>query len=681
MVAISFSITDDPKNILGQAFAPQGLMSRVIPDYEERPQQLEMALAVWKSLSNGGHLLVEAGTGTGKSVAYLFSALLWAARTSKRAIISTHTVNLQDQLYAKDIPLVAQIFEEAGFSPAYSIFKGRSHYLCLRRWNDKYSELQEKEALFAPDDEDKLLKSLSEIIGAGQWDGDRDTLPMQVFERIWSEVCSEGDRCMSTKCRYKDQCFYQKQKKKLEKCHLIVVNHALFVSHLAVSAESRGQAGLLPGFQGVVFDEGHHLEDVTRGSLGNEVSEYRLRRLADDTIRRASTGSLGKVLDRDVTRTWRTNLDNLVTALGSALRGLSIRGRDRARLLTPGTIDLVISKTLRELGGSLLEWEDLDLPDEERFELGALRRRFALLASDLESVNDLEGSGELYVYWFETQRTGRRVSVAVKRSPIEVGPYLEESLWADLPSAVITSATLAVGGSFDYMKKMLKLEDAPELILGSPFDYKEQACLCVPRDSRGMNVNSPDFSDYIGKKVLEIIPMTQGRAFVLFTNKKSLDMVASEYRDKIEEQGYPVLKQGDAPRDMLLRQFKEYGNAVLLGLNSFWEGVDVPGDTLSCVILTKLPFPVPDDPVMQAREELWKLQGIQPFTYYSLPLAALRLKQGFGRLIRTKTDRGAVVLLDPRIMVRGYGKIILNSLPPARLSFDIDDVAAAVSPM
>ncbi|MGI6643182.1 MAG: ATP-dependent DNA helicase [Bacillota bacterium] len=664
---------------MNRAFAADGPISRAIPGFEKRPQQLEMALSVWDSLANGGHLLVEAGTGTGKSLAYIFPLVLWAARTSKRAIISTHTVNLQSQLFGKDIPISARIFGQAGFELSYSIFKGRSHYLCLRRWNQTYSQVQDQSALFTPNAEDKLMMSLADLIDEGDWDGDRDTLPLSIPGRIWGETCSESDRCMSTKCRFRENCYYQKHKRGLEKCHLIVVNHALLVSHLAISHESKGQAGLLPAFDAAVFDEGHHLEDVTRDSLGTEVSESRLRRLADDTVRKASTGELGKAVDRDDVRNLRVALDNLVTALGSGLKGLTIRGRDKARLLDPGKLDSAIAKNLREIGRSIGEWEDLDLSDEERFEVSALRKRFSLLAGDLESVANLEGSGEDCVYWSEVQETARRASVVVRRSPIEVGPYLREALWDELHSGIVTSATLAVGGTFDYIKKMLCLHNAQELILGSPFKFEEQACLCVPRDSQGRDVNSPDFSDYIGQKVLEIVDLTQGRTFVLFTNSKSLERVASAFRDRIEEKGYPVLKQGDAPRETLLEEFKQHGNAVLFGLDSFWEGVDVPGSALSCVVLTKLPFPVPDDPVMQAREELWKLQGIQPFTYYSLPLTTLKLKQGFGRLIRTKTDRGAVVLLDPRIMMRSYGRVILKSLPPARLSHDIDDIALAVA--
>ncbi len=669
---------DDPIRLLTDAFNPEGLVSRFIPGFEKRPQQLKMALAVWRSIEDGGQLLVEAGTGTGKSLAYLFPALLQSARTGKRIIVSTHTVNLQEQLVRKDIPLVATMLKESGFEAAYSIFKGRRHYLCQRRWNQSYAAAEERLSLFAPDATDKIIMALAETIKADKWQGDRDDLSMHVPDGIWAEVCSEGDRCMSQKCRYKDSCYYQRHKKNLEKCHLIVVNHALFLAHLAINKESKGQAGLLPGFEVVIMDEAHHLEDATRGSLGTEISEFRLKRLSDDTVRKATTGDLGKVLGRDEARKLKIALDDLTASLGRALRKVRVGHRDKARLRDSDCLDPGLAKALRDVSASMKDWEDLDLSDEERFEVAGLRKRLGALASDLESVNRLEGSGDSFVYWAETQEGHRRRSVVVKRSPLEVGPYLREALWSEVPTAVLTSATLTANSRFDYMKDMLSLEDTGALILGSPFDFKRQAILCVPKDSRGRNVNSPEFSDYVADKVMEIVDMSRGRAFVLFTNKRSLERVVDLTRDRIEEKGYPAFKQGDASRESLLNQFIRAGNAVLFGLDSFWEGVDVPGEALSCVVLAKLPFPVPDDPVMEAREELWKMKGLVPFTYYSLPLATLKLKQGFGRLIRTKTDRGAVVLLDPRILSKSYGRLVLSSLPPARFSDDIDDIAEAV---
>ncbi|HHW26611.1 MAG TPA: ATP-dependent DNA helicase [Firmicutes bacterium] len=675
--AASFSLHDDPVRSLTNVFSSGGLVSQFVPGFEERPQQLKMALTVWRALEEGGQLLVEAGTGTGKSLAYLFPALLQSARTGKRVIVSTHTVNLQEQLIKKDIPLVAGMMKLAGFEPNYSMLKGRGHYLCLRRWNQSYESVQQKLSLFAPDETEKIIMSLAETVEDEDWQGDRDSLPFYVPDAVWAEVCSEADRCMSQKCRCREKCYYQRQKKTLEKCHLIVVNHALFVAHLAISNESKGQAGLLPGFDAVILDEAHHLEDVTRGSLGTEVSELRLKRLADDTVRKATAGSLGKVLGPGEARRLRIVLDDLAGALGAALRKAHQASKEKSRLRDPDCLDAQLVKELREVSASMKDWEDLDITEEERFEVGALRKRFLALASDLESINHLEGSGDAFVYWTEAQE-GRRRSVTLKRSPLEVGPYLREVLWSQVATAVLTSATLTAGNRFDYIKSMLDLDDTEELVLGSPFDYRSQAILCVPKDSLGRDPNSTEFSDYVAQKVLEIIDLSRGRAFVLFTNKRSLEQVVELIRDRVEEKGYPALKQGDTSRETLLRRFREAGNAVLFGLDSFWEGVDVPGEALSCVVLAKLPFPVPDDPVMEAREELWRMKGLVPFAYYTLPVATLKLKQGFGRLIRTKTDRGAVVLLDPRILTKSYGRSVLKSLPPARFTDDIEEIAKAV---
>ncbi len=668
----------EPSRLLGDAFSAKGLVSRFVPGFEERPEQLRMALSVWKVIQSGGRLLAEAGTGTGKSLAYLLPVLLASSRNGKRAIVSTHTVNLQQQLVKKDIPLVAGMLKELGFEARYAIFKGRSHYLCRRRWDQTFSQIQEKLSLFTPDDTDKAAGALYDRIAGKDWDGDRDSLGFAVPDSLWADVCSEGDRCMSGKCRFKDECFYQAQKKSLEKCHLIVVNHALLLSHLTIQNESKGQTGLLPAFETVILDEAHHIEDVTRSSQGAEISEFRMKRLSDDVIRKTATGDLAKVINKDVVRSIRASLDDLASSLGASLRAIPLGAKDKMRLRDPDCLGPAFGKKLRETGASMKDWEELDLSEEERFEVSALRKRIGNLASDLENVNLLEGSADRYVYWVEAQEGHRRRQVTIKRCPLEVGNFLGEALWSAVPCCVLTSATLAVNRTFDYLKGMLGLSDTEEIIVGSPFDFGNQALLCVPRDSRGREVNSPEFSDYIARTVLDVVDLARGRTFVLFTNRRALQRVARQTRDSIEERGYPVQVQGEASREALLAEFREVRNGVLFGLDSFWEGVDVPGEALSCVILTKLPFPVPDDPVMEAREELWKLRGLVPFTYYSLPLATLKLKQGFGRLIRTKTDRGAVVLLDPRILTKSYGKSVLNSLPPARFTDDIDDVARAV---
>jgi len=664
------------------AFSKGGAIASRLTGFEERPEQLEMAMAVWGALTSPSHLMVEAGTGTGKSLAYLFPAAVFCRETGKRVVISTHTINLQEQLVNKDIPLVAGIVSGGGFELRYSQMKGRNHYVCLRRLGLAAEDVAQRTSLFEANAEEKAIEYLYELASGDSWDGDRDRLPRPVPDQVWSLVCSESDRCMSGKCPHLQACFYQRHRRRLEGCHMIVVNHALFASHLAIWSQSGGAAALLPGFEAVIFDEAHHLEDVIRDSLGTEVGPGRLKRLVDDTVRMARTGAIGRSITREGLRSLAERLDARISALYEILYKLDpsrLMGKDRARIRDPGLIDEKVIKSLRDLSKEIQDWEDFDLSDEERFEVQSLRRRFVSLCQDLESISTLDGDGETHVYWAESVEGTRAGYVSLKRAPLEVGEYLAENLWSQVPTAILTSATLATGSSFEYQENMLALAGAKELVLGSPFNYREQAILCVPGDSRGQDVNSPPFGNYVAKKVVEIAAMTGGRMFVLFTNKKSMERVAELVKDKIEEMGYPFLKQGDAPRDALLRDFKEKGNAVLFGLDSFWEGVDVPGSALSCVVITKLPFPVPDDPVMEAREQLWKRHGIVPFTYYYLPVATLKLRQGFGRLIRTRTDRGAVVILDPRIATKNYGREILRSLPPARLSSDLEDVARAVS--
>jgi len=669
-------------DIIRAAFSQGGILASKLGDFEERPEQLEMALAVWESLISPSHLLVEAGTGTGKSLAYLFPTALWCRETGKRVVISTHTINLQQQLVHKDIPLVAGAISGSGFDLRYSQIKGRNHYVCLRRLGQLAEEVSQRTSLFVANAEERAIQDIYELSAGNSWDGDRDRLPFPVPDAVWSLVCSESDRCMSSKCSRFAHCFYQKHRRRLEECHMIVVNHALFASHLAIWSQSSGNTGLLPGFEAVIFDEAHHLEDAIRDSLGMEVSPGRLKRLVDDTVRMARTGVIGRSITREGIRQLGEILDSRMSAVQRILQKLDpvrLVGRDKTRLRDIGLFDEEVVKSIRDLGKEIQYWEDFDLSDEERFEVQSLRRRFVALSQDLYGISNLDGDGESHVYWAESVEGPRSGHVSLKRAPLEVGDYLRETLWSAVPAAILTSATLATGSSFEYQKHMLSLPNAAELILGSPFDYREQVRLCVPKDSRGQDVNSPPFNDFVADKVVEIAGMTCGRMFVLFTNKKSMERVAELVRDKVEEMGYPFMKQGDAPRDALLKDFKEKGNAVLFGLDSFWEGVDVPGQALSCVVITKLPFPVPDDPVMEAREQVWRSQGLVPFTHYSLPVATLKLRQGFGRLIRTKTDRGAVVILDPRIATKHYGRTILKSLPPARLTFDLEDVAEAVS--
>lgn len=673
----------DLRRFVIDGFSSGGSVSRCVSQFEERPEQVRLALAVLDALLQGKHLLVEAGTGVGKSLAYLLPAALWAATNSKRVVVSTHTINLQDQLIRKDLPLVAQALGLHGLSVSFSLLKGRNHYLCIRRWQQAYVQAAQRQSLFQATSDEKTLLDLYDVVNAGSWDGDRDTLTLPVPDSLWSSVCSESDHCVWTKCRFRDSCYYMKHRLALGRCHLIIANHALLASHLRVRKDAGDQAGLLPDFDAVIVDEAHHLEDVTRNSMGVEVGWPRLKRLADDISRVTSTGTLSRVLSPSYVRRTIDAFEDKIAAIQDRLRKLdpvATCGREKARIRNPGFVDSALIRSLREFAAVIEEWEDLGLSDEEQFEVRSLKRRVATLADDLDDANALQGDGTTRVYWTENVEAYGKVNTVVRACPLEVGEFLRETLWNSVSCAVLTSATLAVNDSFEYVKSALALDAADELMLGSPFNYGQQACFCVPDDCLGQDVNSPEFCTYVARKVIEIVDMVRGRTFVLFTARKTMENVAQLTRDSIESRGFPFLKQGDAPRDALLREFKQHGNAVLFGLDSFWEGVDVPGDALSCVVLAKIPFPVPEDPVNEAREELLRARGLSPFNAYTLPSAILKLRQGFGRLIRTRNDRGAIVLLDPRIRTKAYGRLVLRSLPPARKTTDLNDVAEAVLP-
>ena len=688
---------EDMTRFLHDAFNENGVLASLIPGFENRPQQLDMARSVLDSLYNGKHLMVEAGTGVGKSLAYLIPAAYWCLTTKNRLVVSTHTVNLQQQLVNKDIPLVSQAVDGMG-TFNYALFKGRSHYLCLRKWNRVYEDILGRLKLVQPDKDELVIESISELVDSGVWNGDKDTLPFTVSEAIWSNISSESDRCMSSKCPFRESCFYMKQRRYLEGCHLIVVNHALFAAHLRLFVDTGGKTSLIPAFESVIFDEAHHIDEVFRDSLTFDIGYNRVRRLADDTSRLVSRLPFSQLVPKDTQNRLRFDLEQLLSLVETNLssldpsslnqtagsRGRSRRAnnhsgnRNKCRLMKPGLLDERLMRSFKNLATQIANWAELDLSDEERFETSALAKRYVNMASIAERINTLEGDSSSFVYWSEVEERGRQRHVTLKGSPLEIDSYLYENLWSSLHSAILTSATLSTDNSFDYIKSVLGI-NAEEAIFGSPFDYANQVCLCIPGDVRGADPNKPGFDEYVSDTILDIVDLVQGRTFILFTSRKSLRNVSAATRDKIEEKGFPVLVQDEMPRETLLLEYKKAGNAVLMGLDSFWEGVDVPGEALSCVVITRLPFPVPNDPVMRAREDRWMEQGLSPFMHYSLPIAILKLKQGFGRLIRSKTDSGAVVILDSRILTKNYGKAILRSLPPATLANDLYDITKFIS--
>ena len=650
MIAFAGQDGLDADGLLG----PEGRAAREWPAFESRPQQLEMARRAQQAFREKFHLAVEAGTGVGKSFAYLSAAIDIALRKAGRVVISTYTITLQQQLVRKDIPFLEALIDGEF---VVRLAKGRGHYLCKRRLD--YAK-QRQQSLF--DDSGVELMAIAEW-AAHTEDGTLSDLPELPSTEVWQAVQSEHGNCKGRKCANYGRCFYWRARRQLEAADIIVANHAILFSDLALKSEG---AGILPEYKYVVLDEAHTVEHVAEEHFGIHISQYTLSSLLDNLYHTRRRRGVLAYLKEDAgeAREWVRRCRTAQQIFFAQVQAWSAHAGDEAGgRCEPGFVDDNLSGPLKELRLSLTRLSKTLKDEEDKFELGRSIDRIGELETDLRVF--LQQTRKDCVYWVDAEN-GKRKRVTLRAAPLDVSPYLRERLFETHDSVILTSATLSCGpaekAGFAFFAERIGLDAFEPLLLGSPFDYARQVTLYIEADMP--DPNAPDFIERAGEAIKKYLLKSAGRAFVLFTSYAMLKRMAERLEDWMDEQAMELLTQGGGlDRDKMLTLFKQGTRCVLFGTDSFWQGVDVPGEALSNVIIVRLPFAVPSHPLIQGRIELMRQKGQNPFMDYQLPMAIIKFKQGFGRLIRSKSDTGMVVVLDSRIVQKHYGRQFIAAVP------------------
>ncbi len=701
--------------LIEDVFGVNGIFAKRLKGYESRSQQINMARVIEKSIIENRHLIIEAGTGVGKSLAYLVPFILWSSKKNKKVVISTYTKTLQEQLVQNDLPFLRDVLSplslgsgDDGFS--FAICVGGQNYLCLRRFNQLQSE-------GLPETREET-KSFEEIV---KWErhtksGIRSELEFEPLKSIWSKICRESDLCFGKKCAFKEACYHNKARRREFRAQVLVTNHHLFFANLV------NDGSVLPKFDAVVFDEAHTLEDVATNYFSIEVSNLKVKYLLDSILNpKTGKGLVPRILR---TREQGFEIEKVLIEAKEACDILFSEvickfadKRIQKRIMKRGAIDNTLSKPLSNLSSSLRLLRDLAQSEEEELEIEAYARRCDETNQNLSTFidQDLEEG----VFWVEVEgrhKTGQtRVSdsqqlinlfepldhsskrCSLFAAPINIADELRRRVFCKMRPVVLTSATLTTNGNFHYIKERLGVparlanSEAPfnvtdarglspevgsegcmEKAIGSPFHFSKNALIYLPENIPDPNQEAEAFTLQVIEQTKEIIMTTQGRAFILFTSFAMLNTVYEGVKTGLSS--FTLFRQGEKPRYKLVEEFKRSDKPVLFGTITFWQGIDVPGRALECVIITRLPFAVPDNPIIEARMELLKKQQKSPFMHYQIPQAITLLRQGFGRLIRTKSDVGTVAILDPRIRTKYYGKFFLNSLPNCEKVTDIQSV-------
>lgn len=646
-----------------EMFGPAGLLSKA-KNFEYRPQQQEMAAGVARALEQQQHLIVEAGTGVGKSLAYLLPAVLYAREQGKKALISTHTINLQEQLFYKDIPLLEKVLP---FEFKAALLKGRQNYICPHRLAKAMANAGD---LFVSSEQAELQR-------IWQWmqtttDGTLSDFDQEPDYKVWSQVCSEANLCTTKTCGSNPKCFYQQARKKIIEADVVILNHTLFFTWLGgIDEEAEAEGGYIFPNDFVIFDEAHNVEQTAARHIGISISSnslrYQLQKMFNATTHK---GLLSIIRDSKAQLKVVDVLEAADEFFAKVEVACNFKKGGEFRVRRAELVPDILTLPLMNLRQSLLEAADGLEDESQQSELRDMCRRITVWREDIRTF--LAQERQDYVYWVE--RTGRdQGSITLQAAPVDLAEVLRKTLFRANGSATLTSATLAVNQGLGYFQKRVGAEEAEALQLDSPFDYPNQMKVFIPK--KMPDPKEPDYELSLEKWITYFTEQTQGSALVLFTNYSLMHRMQSKMKNWFSDQGMTLLVQGTGmPRSMLIDSFKSGKNAVLFGTDSFWQGVDIPGDALTNVIITRLPFAVPDHPLVEAKLEWIEERGGDAFSEYSLPEAVLKFRQGVGRLIRTAQDRGQVAILDNRILSKGYGKTFMAKLPKCPVIILDDDV-------